>query len=117
QIVNGKRNGIEKFSAERSDSLLGVVVQKRFFRQIPAGERDGGFFAEPAAERENAGDERQFADGQAIDKILAPAKNGVMDFNDVVAILQHFKTNDRVGAEVIAFVIRERVSPGIVNGQ
>ena len=49
-------------------------------RQIPAANRDGGLRAGRAAQRKDAGHKRQFADGDAINEILAATVQRVLGF-------------------------------------
>ena len=57
------------------------------------------WFRPLAAQGENAGHERQLAQGHAVDKILAAAKARIVDFDHVVAVARNFIVQHRIGME------------------
>jgi len=57
------------------------------FFQIPAVHLDLDRLAHAAAQREDAGHEGQFTDGDAIHKALAAAKKRVVDGQQILAVL------------------------------
>ena len=52
-----------------------VILGQRVFREIPAGQFDGGFSAGGAAQRKNIRDIRHFAHRDAIDEIIPATIN------------------------------------------
>ena len=67
--------------------------------KVPALHGHARFCACLAAQREDAGGKRQLAQGHAVDKILASAKDRVVDLDHVVAVAGNFIVQHRIGME------------------
>src|SRR5208283_4753099 len=77
------------------------VLHQANIGQVPAGDADGRAATRPAAQGKDAGDEGQFAEGDAVDEILAAAIDGVVDLEGVVAIGGDLVIEDRVLVEAV----------------
>ncbi len=85
--------------------------------QIPTLQLDGGRRAGRAAQREDAGHERQLAHGDAIDEILAAAVERVVDRQHVLAVLRDLEEDHRVGLEAVVVAIRHFLPLRVVERQ
>ena len=81
---------------------LGSIYLHAGERQVPALHRDVRDFAGLAAQREDARGKRKFAQGHAVDEILASAKDRVVNFDYVTAVAGNFIEEHRIGMEAVA---------------
>ena len=100
---NEKRAGLAVFRLE-GEALGG---------EVPPGKFEGGPFTAARAEREDAGDKRQFADGDAIDKIFAPAVNGVLDFHHIGAVGRNDVAENGVRMETVVVGVGDLTAGGV----
>ena len=85
-----------------SGRLARGIFRQAVKGQVPALHGDLRRFARLAAQGENAGHKRQFAQGHAVDKILAAAKDRVLDLDHVFAVAGNFIVQHRIGMEAVA---------------
>ncbi len=100
-----------------SRGLVPRVHGQLVHRQVPARQLDGGLSPGGAAQRKDAGDERNLADGDAIHEIRTAAVDGVLDLDHVLPVLRDLEEEDRIGMEVVVVVVGQLVPVGIVQRQ
>ena len=100
---NEKRAGLAVFGLEG----------KPFGGEVPPGKFEGGPFTAARAEGEDAGDKRQFADGDAIDKIFAPAVNGVLDLQHIGAVGRNDGAENGVRIETVVVGVGDLPAGGV----
>ena len=77
----------------------------------------GGLLTGSAAQREDAGDEREFADGDAIHEIRPAAVDGVLDFDHVRPVRRDLEHEDRIGMEAVVVAKGQLPALGVVQRQ
>jgi hypothetical protein len=100
---------------EGAGFLPSGVERELVGREIPAGEFEVGALAATGAERINAGDEGQLADGDAVDEVFATAVNRVFDFDGVSAVGGNVETQDRIGAVAVVVGVGEFAAAFVVE--
>ena len=97
-----------------NSKLFALIIHRQLMqREVPTSQLDGSRCARPPAQRENAGHEGHLAQGDAVHEVLTPAVDGVLDFQDVIAVLGDLVVDDRVGVEAEVVGIGQLVAPGV----
>ena len=119
--ANGTRLETKSLLArgERMDARPGVRRGRRQLGrlQVPAFHLDRHRSARLAAQREDARHKRQLADGDAIDEILAPAVDGVVDASTYSPSRGTSQRIVGIGLEAVVVVIRHFLAVRVVQHQ
>ncbi len=116
QRVDGERHAVGRQLApgggHRRHARLRARRIHRHSRglQVPAGHLDGGLRPGRPAEREDAGDERELADGDPVDEVLAASIERVLDLQHVVAVGRDLHVEHRVGLVAVVVAVGDLVA-------
>ena len=124
QRIQGEFHGIGSesiFSHGHLIQALGLVFEVLEVlhdlsgRQIPAVGLNRGARPGFGAEREDAGDDRQFTEGHAVNEILATAVDRIVNLGDVIVIAGDFVVQQRVRMEEEMIGRRQLLTLGVAQ--